>query len=43
MLGEVLEMDVAETRVQWGKYLRVRVHVDVTKKLVREKKVESSP
>nr|POE50609.1 hypothetical protein CFP56_00069 [Quercus suber] len=38
-LGEVLEVDVADSGVQWGKYLRVRVRVDVTKKLVRGKKV----
>ncbi|KAK9987218.1 hypothetical protein SO802_032169 [Lithocarpus litseifolius] len=38
-IGEVLEVDVAETGVQWGKCLRVRVKVDVTKKLVRGKKV----
>lgn len=38
-LGEVLDIDVAEFGVQWGKYLRVRVRVDVTKKLIRGKKV----
>ena len=38
-IGEVLEVDVAETGVQWGQCLRVRVQVDVMKKLVRGKKV----
>lgn len=38
-IGEVLDVDVAETGVQWGKCLRVRVKVDVTKKLVCGKKV----
>ena len=38
-LGEVMEVDVAESRVQWGKYLRVRVKMDVMKKLVRGKKI----
>ena len=38
-LGEVLEVDVSESRVQWGKYLRVRVRIDVTKKLIRGKKI----
>ena len=32
-------MDVPENGVQWGKYLRVRVSVDATKKLVKGKKV----
>nr|POE57175.1 uncharacterized protein CFP56_01831 [Quercus suber] len=39
-LGEVLSVDVADSGVQWGKYLRVRVKIDVTKKLVRGKKVK---
>ena len=38
-LGEVLEVDVAESGVQWGRYLRVKVKVDVSKKLVRGKKI----
>ena len=38
-LVEVLEVDVADTVVQGGKYMRVKVHVDVTKRLVRGKKV----
>lgn len=32
-LGEVIKVDVAEIGVQWGKCLRVRVKVDVTKKI----------
>ena len=38
-LGEVMEVDVAESGVQWGRYLRVRVKMDVTKKLVWGKKI----
>ncbi|KAK9989112.1 hypothetical protein SO802_029351 [Lithocarpus litseifolius] len=38
-LGEVLDIDVPETSFQWGRYLRVRVMLDATKKLVRGKKV----
>ena len=38
-IGRVLNVDVPEKGVQWGKYLRVRVRVDATKKLVRGKKV----
>ena len=38
-LKSVMEVDVADSGVQWGKYLRVRVKVDITKKLVRGKKV----
>ena len=34
-----MEVDVADSGVQWGKYLRLRVKVDITKKLVRGKKV----
>lgn len=37
-LGEVLEVDVQDLGVQWGRCLRVRVRLDVTKKLVRGKK-----
>lgn len=33
-LKEVMVVDVFALRVQWGKYLRVRVKIDVTKKLV---------
>ena len=32
-------MDVPKKGVQWGKYLRVRVRVIATKKLIRGKKV----
>ena len=32
-------MYVEDNGVQWGKYLRVKVSIDVTKKLIRGKKV----
>ena len=38
-LGSVMEVDVSDSGVQWGKYLRARVKIDVTKKLVRGKKI----
>nr|POE69162.1 uncharacterized protein CFP56_74507 [Quercus suber] len=38
-LGLVLDIDVPEKGVQWGKFLRVRVRFDVTKKLVRGKRI----
>nr|XP_023884702.1 uncharacterized protein LOC111996887 [Quercus suber] len=38
-IGEVLEVDTPEKGVQWGKYLRVRVNFDTTRKLVRGKKL----
>ena len=38
-LGEVLEVNVSESGVQWARCLRVRVHIDVTKRLVRGKKI----
>ncbi|XP_075659849.1 uncharacterized protein At4g02000-like [Castanea sativa] len=38
-LGEVLEIDVQESGVHWGTCLRVKVRLDVTKKLVRGKKI----
>lgn len=38
-VGEVMAVDVSESGIHWGKYLRVRVKIDVTKKLVRGKKV----
>ncbi|KAK7854624.1 hypothetical protein CFP56_031486 [Quercus suber] len=38
-IGEALDVDVAESGVQWGKCLRVKVSVDVTKRLVWGKKV----
>nr|POE69700.1 hypothetical protein CFP56_45736 [Quercus suber] len=38
-LGEVLEVDVSESGVHWGRCLHVRVHIDVTKRLVRGKKI----
>ncbi|XP_030936068.1 uncharacterized protein LOC115961187 [Quercus lobata] len=39
-LGEVLEVDVADSGVQWGKCLCVRVKIDVTKKLIRGRKTK---
>ena len=38
-LGEVMEVDVADSGVQWGKFLCVRVRLDVIKKLIRGKKI----
>ena len=38
-LGEVLEVDVPESGVHWGKCLRVRIRIDVTKRLLRGKRV----
>ena len=38
-LGEVLEIDVQESGVQWGTCLRVKVRLDVTKRLIRGKKI----
>ena len=38
-LGEVMEVDVPDSSVIWGKCLRVRVRIDVTKRLIRGKKI----
>ena len=38
-LGTVLDVDVPESGVQWGKCLRVRVRIDTTKRLIRGKKI----
>ena len=38
-LGSVLDVVVSESGVQWGECLRVRVHIDITKRLVRGKKI----
>lgn len=38
-MGEILDVDVAEFEVHWGKFLRVRVQIDVTKKIVRGKRI----
>ncbi|KAL0009863.1 hypothetical protein SO802_004971 [Lithocarpus litseifolius] len=38
-LGEVLDVDVMQSGVQWSKYLRVRVKIDVTRKLIRGKRI----
>ncbi|KAK9998382.1 hypothetical protein SO802_017985 [Lithocarpus litseifolius] len=40
-LGSVLDVDVSDAGVQWGKCLRVRVRIDVTKRLVRGKKIST--
>ena len=39
-LGEVLEVDVADSGVQWGKCLRVQVKIDVTRRLIRGRKAK---
>ncbi|XP_030970279.1 uncharacterized protein LOC115990603 [Quercus lobata] len=39
-VGRVIDVDVPEKGVCWGKYLRVRVQFDTTKKLIRAKKVK---
>ena len=38
-IGEVVKVDVVENGVQWGKCLRVRVMVDVTRRLIRGKRI----
>ena len=38
-LGQVLEVDVEDTGVQWGRCLRVKVEIDVTRKLIRGRKI----
>ena len=38
-IGMVLDIDVLEKGVQWGKFLRVRIRFNATKKLVRGKRV----
>ena len=38
-IGMVLDIDVLEKGVQWGKFLRVRIRFDATKKLVRGNRV----
>ena len=38
-IGKVLDVDVPEKGVQWGKFLRVRIRLDATTKLIRGKKV----
>lgn len=34
-----MDVDVLESGVQWGKCLRVRVRIDVTKRLMQGKKI----
>ena len=38
-IGKVLEVDVPEKGVQWGKFLRVRIRFDATTQLIKGKKV----
>ncbi|KAK7835145.1 hypothetical protein CFP56_023794 [Quercus suber] len=38
-LEEVINVDVADTGVQWGTCLRVRVAIDLTRKLIRGRKI----
>lgn len=38
-LEEVMEVDVPESKVQWGKCLRVWVQINVTKRLIKGKKI----
>ena len=38
-LGTVMEVDVPDSRVHWGKCLRVRIWIDATKKLIRGKRI----
>ena len=38
-LGNVMEVDVPDSGVHWGKCLRVRVRIDATKKLIRGKRI----
>nr|POF10194.1 uncharacterized protein CFP56_14134 [Quercus suber] len=38
-LGEVMEVDVPDSGVHWGKCLRVRVRIDATKRLIRGKRI----
>ena len=38
-LGSVMEVDVSDLGIQWGKSLRARIMMDITKKLVRGKKI----
>ena len=38
-LGEVLDVDISDSGVHWGRCLRVLVSVDITKKLIRGKKI----
>lgn len=41
-LREVLDVNVSASGVQWVKCLRVRVRIDVTKRLVRGKRVNNT-
>lgn len=37
--GEIMEVDVDENNEPWGKFMRVRVNLDISKPLSRGKKV----
>ncbi|KAK7835026.1 hypothetical protein CFP56_023912 [Quercus suber] len=39
-LGEVIEVDVADLGVHWRKCLRVRVKIDIARKLIRGRKIK---
>lgn len=38
-LGKTIEVDLDDVEIEWGEYMRVRVKMDVTKSLVRKKKL----
>ena len=38
-LGDVMEVDVPDSGVHWGKCLRVRVRIDATKKIICGKRI----
>lgn len=38
-LGDVMEVDVPDSRVHWGKCLRVHIWIDATKRLIRGKRI----
>lgn len=38
-IGEVMDVNVPDNGVQWGRCLRVRVNINITKKLVKGKKI----
>lgn len=38
-LGRVEEVDIEEGAVEWGEFMQVRVHLDITKPLIQCKKM----
>lgn len=38
-LGQVEEVDVNYEEVEWGEFMRIRVSIDITKPLLRHKKL----